>query len=105
MRLIDADALKRLVDEEWFDCREKSSFFDEIDRTPTIEPKKGKWGYAMVRRYPVGYNLAKCSYCGWTHYSRPGEKEILSAEKVATSFKYCPDCGAEMEVNNLLKSE
>ena len=38
MRLIDADALKRLVDDEWFDCREKSSFFDEIDRTPTIEP-------------------------------------------------------------------
>lgn len=35
-RLIYADALKRLVDEEWFDCREKSSFFDEIDRTPTI---------------------------------------------------------------------
>ena len=37
MRLIDADALKRLVDDEWFDCREKSSFFDEIDRTPTID--------------------------------------------------------------------
>lgn len=30
------DALKRLVDDEWFDCREKSSFFDEIDRMPTI---------------------------------------------------------------------
>lgn len=36
MRLIDADSLKRLVEEEWFDCKEKSSFFDEIDRTPTI---------------------------------------------------------------------
>lgn len=36
MRLIDADSLKRLVEEEWFDCTEKSSFFDEIDRTPTI---------------------------------------------------------------------
>ena len=40
MRLIDADSLKRLVEEEWFDCKEKSSFFDEIDRTPTIEPKR-----------------------------------------------------------------
>lgn len=37
MRLIDAEALKQLVDEEWFDCQEKSSFFDEIDRTPTID--------------------------------------------------------------------
>lgn len=36
MRLIDADALKRLVDEEWFDCKEKSEFLDEINRTPTI---------------------------------------------------------------------
>lgn len=37
MRLIYDDDLKRLVDEEWFDCREKSSFFHEIDRTPTID--------------------------------------------------------------------
>lgn len=37
MRLIDAEALKQLVDEEWFDCQEKLSFFDEIDRTPTID--------------------------------------------------------------------
>ena len=41
MRLIDADALKRLVDEEWFDCREKYSFFNEINRTPTIETVYG----------------------------------------------------------------
>lgn len=37
MRAIYAENLKQLVDEEWFDCQEKSSFFDEIDRTPTID--------------------------------------------------------------------
>ena len=37
MRPIYAETLKQLVDEEWFDCQEKSSFFDEIDRTPTID--------------------------------------------------------------------
>lgn len=37
MRTIYADALVELVDEEWFDCQEKSSFLNEIDRTPTID--------------------------------------------------------------------
>lgn len=87
MRLIDADALKRLVDEEWFDCQEKSSFFNEIDRTPTIDHvKHGKW-----LKYPGdivsddglwGETLYACSECGHIRH-------------VATEF--CSKCGAKME--------
>ena len=43
MRPIYAETLKQLVDEEWFDCQEKSSFFDEIDRTPTIDAMPIHW--------------------------------------------------------------
>ena len=41
MRIIDANRLKRLVDQEWFDCQEKALFFDEIDRTPTVDRING----------------------------------------------------------------
>ena len=120
MRPIDADALLKWLSEwelqeaPWWgangygDAKVAETIkeaIDAVEQMPTIEPKRGKWGYAEVRRYPEGYNLAKCSCCGWTHYSRPGEKYILTAEDVATYFKYCPHCGARMEVNNLLKSE
>ena len=76
MRLIDADSLKRLVEEEWFDCKEKSSFFDEIDRTPTIEPKHGKW----MAIGNTGLAACKCGY-------------ITDRYSI---YNYCPNCGARM---------
>lgn len=66
--------------------------------TDDVQPvKHGKWIYTEVREYPVGYNRAECSYCNWSHHSRPGEKWILTAEEVARDFNYCPNCGAQME--------
>ena len=78
MRLIDADALKRMVDEEgWFDCQEQSSFFNEIDRTPTIDPvKRGKW---IADKY-----TRKCTECGSTYWMREGN-----------AWNYCPNCGSK----------
>ena len=87
MRLIDADALKRLVDEEeWFDCQEQSSFFTEIDKTPTIDPvKRGKW---ELHEYPDGYYHTECSECGAVY------DEMVFFSKKA---HYCPNCGARMD--------
>lgn len=62
-----------------------------------VEEKRGKWQYIRVREYPIGYNLAKCTRCNWSLRSRPGERWILTAEEVATSFNYCPNCGARMQ--------
>lgn len=65
---------------------------------PTIDQvKHEEWIYSEVRDYPVGYNLAECSGCGWYHSSRPGEKYVLTAEEVAKNFSYCPNCGAKMK--------
>ena len=62
-----------------------------IESLPPIQPKAGNWlgleadGYADG--YPV-YDLWECSECGeeWK-----GEDDTLP--------KYCPNCGAKMEVD------
>lgn len=82
MRTIYAEALKRLVDEEWFDCQEKSSFFDEIDRTPTVDlVKRGEW---IAVEYNDGTVRTECSVCGYGRGLPPVRN-------------YCPNCGAKME--------
>lgn len=86
MRLIDADSLKRLVEEEWFDCKEKSSFFDEIDRTPTIEPKKARWHKRNNVNFSPFDGSSEYEFtCGWCG----GTADSMT--------NYCPNCGAKNE--------
>ena len=87
MRMIDVDALMEelktpvLIDKEkanriwegWHECT--IALKEAIDRTPTIEPKKGKW---LEKEYT--------SYC-----SECGEDAIEYIES-----DYCPWCGARM---------
>ena len=92
MRPIYAETLKQLVDEEWFDCQEKSSFFDEIDRTPTIDAapvvrckdckyyKEGvvlspqKFCFRLKGRdgAAIGYNFAEDDFCSYGERSEDG---------------------------------
>lgn len=96
MRPIDADAIK--LSKGFFEEVDNvPKFYEWLNEQPTIEPKHGQWIYTEVREYPRGFNLVKCSYCNWSHHSRPGEKWILTAEEVARDFNYCPYCGAKME--------
>ena len=93
MRLIDADALRRLVDDEWFDCQEKSSFVDEIDRTPTIDPvEHGKW-----IKDGEAYALYKCSVCN-DLCTVAGYANCIPVEQMYKVFKFCPHCGARMDL-------
>lgn len=89
MRLIDADALIKLIEDNICKpCRERKDDYkgvrcraceygnekDDIDSAPTVEErKKGKW---------IPYDV--CSVCG--------------AETEHKIFKeyYCPNCGARM---------
>ena len=86
MRLIDADALKALIDEGWGEGPFKTAFFGEIDDATTIDPvKHGEW---ELHEYPDGYYHAECSECGAAY------DEMVYFLKKA---HYCPNCGAKMD--------
>lgn len=92
MRLIDADALRKAVNDFYdnsFEGIVSSDLIkyaqvvdDFIDNAPTIEERtKGKWEYIThhARRYRV------CPCC---HAERLNDK--------STGWNFCPKCGADM---------
>ena len=82
MRPIDADALREsLFESSQFDTyNDYSMVIDTIDLVPTIEErKKGKW---IDARDFCGEFL--CSNCHETN--------------INNFYKYCPHCGAEIEI-------
>jgi len=88
MRLIDADALKRKINERYHD-----PFFDVcINNAPTISPdslvKRGRWEMSVESKLDAHtgeyweeeyYNCLECDYA--SDWKSP----------------YCPNCGAMME--------
>ena len=100
MRLIDADALGNRLYHEVFEKDSKDQRWDSgcwiryrllekvLEEQPTVaqpERKKGKW-ITSDDMYETGV----CSVC------KCDSQEPVSY--AITMFKYCPNCGAEMEV-------
>lgn len=90
MRLIDADALKRAMEEMLMSGKDavESAYINEvvqivIDEAPTIEAKP----IVHARIKETGFD--EC-YCSW------GECSICGADNMLSS-NYCPNCGAKME--------
>ena len=87
MRLIDADALK---DKSYWECYSDPDddyeyvLVTDIDRAPTIEAEPVRRGRWETRNEYSMYSIY-CSACGRWQMSRT---------------KYCPDCGAKMEVGD-----
>ena len=83
MRMIDADALSRIVKLAWDTSDSKDfekSVFIAIATAPTIEErKKGEW-------IKMPYHVTECSECGFSL-----EDWIQGA-----FYNYCPNCGADM---------
>ena len=85
MRLIDADALKKEVDNfqncynGWSDTYDKAYIIEAIEEAPTIEPKRGKWVADIEHQYHY-----RCSNCG------------ILAESECKIWNFCPNCGADM---------
>lgn len=90
MRLIDADALKGKIYEEWFSGYPADIFVGYIEDAPTIDPvKHGKWIVIPQRCESQTFDECKCSVCGTAEYFNSGWKK----------FVYCPTCGARMETD------
>lgn len=84
MRLIDADALIKTLNEEKIKFNADVNYF--ILNAPTIdaEPvRHGKWTWEEC--------VYKCSECSHKAYGN-----IL--ECMDGTYKYCPNCGARMEI-------
>lgn len=81
MRLIDADALKKEVDNfpncynGWSDTYDKAYIIGAIDEAPTIEPKRGKW---IWDEQILGLVCSECKELG------------------VERSNFCPNCGADM---------
>ena len=106
MRLIDADALKALIDDGWGEGPFKNAFFEEIDDTPTIDPAEngGCWGCqcallvdALMKHGEWIDNKAAfhfvCSECGCT--VRMDKGQVF--DRIEDEYNYCPNCGAKMD--------
>lgn len=83
MRLIDADAYKKYLEDEWIPAN-----FDAIDAQPTIEPKQGEWVYEFTKvenpstdKWVIQRGKLYCSEC---------------KEETYRMSNFCPDCGADM---------
>jgi rubredoxin len=89
MRLIDADALKKLR----HDCIQgrikfDGNEYDLIDKCPTIEAepvRHGRWEW-------ITEDIYRCTNCGTTNHV----KEVMGKP----DYNYCPECGADMRGRN-----
>ena len=76
MRLIDADALVRQLNDEWFDCWPIKGIRKTINEQPTIDPvKRGEWDmfelitsayfgkqYYFLQEDGIVYSRQSCKY-------------------------------------------
>lgn len=96
MRPIDADAFRRELDNHWPFTRDeqskhgmadlaKSTVLTVLNQMPTIEERTGKW--IDIKLFGIG--CIKCSECNYTEMDMPEARS-----------KFCPECGAKMEVSN-----
>lgn len=94
--LIDRAAAIEALEEKYFsfglyrEQRAASQCIDVIKNLPSAQPerKKGKWIYTKKRLIRGGYvDASECSVCN---------KRIMPHLKP----NFCPNCGAEMEVEH-----
>lgn len=93
MNTLIKDLCKVLHDLEWW----QSYDISEEDYRKTVAKFKQKWLHPTENKgewiYDKGINNWRCSRCGQTP---PPTGYVGKADFMATYFKFCPDCGADM---------
>lgn len=92
MRLIDADELKKAI-EDYLERNQEVMIYDVdmldmLDNAPTVEERlTGEWKY---NQYDANGNIGNwhCSECRHIVYGGRSQKPY---------YNYCPNCGAKME--------
>ena len=73
------DVITALIDADWIKTTAQQAVIAEVlNKIPSVKPKKGKWIYKWMKGQ-------FCSECD---------------EQSVWKFNYCPNCGAEMEVED-----
>lgn len=93
MRLIDADALKKAVEDfpncynGWSDAYDKAFIIGAIEEAPTIDADrpKGEWAISEVE---FGNYKYQCKECGW--YENHAYNDVKP-------YNFCPNCGCLMK--------
>lgn len=78
-----------VIDGEHFEDTHMVVDIDDIRKLPSVQPipKKGEW------IYDKNIENWRCSRCGQTP---PPTGYVGKADFMATHFKFCPNCGADM---------
>lgn len=72
---------------------------DEIDSFPAVDVAPVRRGQWLDLR--GDYQTAKCSFCASQYEVTFGEKSNgMLFDCFKRSYKYCPNCGAKMDVGN-----
>ena len=97
MRLIDADAFRERIDYVYPFTKEgqkhamfdvaKSSLLFALNTMPTIEEERKKGHWIGIDDFP--HEMWECDQCG---------KTIEDDDRI-DDWKFCPSCGARMDVN------
>lgn len=94
-RYINADALiKRIQDEHKFGSLMLSNMIADMQTADVVEVKHGKW---IPRTNLPKQEIFICSVCGGWAYS-PWIGSRKKPKPNWCKYKYCPNCGADMEV-------
>lgn len=91
MKLIDADALKKSVNDKsthWLNDWSTIGVLAEVDRQPTIDAVPVVHGRWIEKPYLFG-TTRYCSKCG-DNYGMPHGV-----------FNFCPNCGTKMDLDEL----
>lgn len=89
MRLVDADELREEILKEDYDNDTINNLLDLVDFSKTVDVEPIKHGRWFLERDPNGNPYCfHCSCCD-SDYHHIG---------VTSATKYCPNCGAKMDI-------